>query len=103
MIDDIKIDKGISNIKFEPNKILEKTYPTVYKKEDVSLTNELGKLVNLLALDESTSSESARLVSENARVLAAKNLVQSNQYVIDYSRLAEKLMNNGLLDAVDNQ
>lgn len=62
------------------------------KSMDVTVTNHLSKLVNLLGREEA-------MPEETARVLATKRLVDSGHYQVDVNSLSEKLLNSGLLNS----
>ena len=61
----------------------------------VTVSNNLGKLVNLMQAD-------AEGPDEAARVTEMKNRIQSGAYKIDPHALTEKLMDNGVIKLSDS-
>ena len=90
-MDEIKVSKVAGNL--PPAKSQQPVVKQDIKHaqtEAVTVTNHMSKLVNLLGADEASS-------DENARVSAVKKLIDSDQYVVDFNALSEKLLSSGLL------
>ncbi len=95
MVNEIKLDKPIvpaSPLQPAPAAKLLTSEST--REEDVTVTNHLGKLINLLGKDDTASDESARVAS-------TRHLIESGQYQVDVNTLSEKLLNSGLLTSGD--
>lgn len=63
------------------------------KKEGVTVTNTLSRLVSLLNGGES-------IVDEHARVAETKRMIQSGNYVVNFSDLSEKILDSGVLSGM---
>jgi len=91
MVNEIKLDK--SGVNLTPASSIQQPVKqqtaAVTRDEDVTVTNHLSKLINLLGKDEATPEDSAR-------VTATKRLIESGQYVVDVNTLSEKLLSSGL-------
>jgi len=97
MVNEIKLDKSIlmpaTSLQqaptHKPTQVLEST-----PEEDVTVTNHLNQLINLLGKEDTAPGESAR-------VAATRRLVETGQYQVNVNTLSEKILNSGLLTSGD--
>ncbi len=92
MIDDIKFDKlGMTKSSGgKPAKADTHVQSDMAPKEGVSVKNHLQELTSLLGSTEFAN-------SDEVRVQAVKNLIQSGQYKVNVDALSEKLLDHGLI------
>lgn len=83
MVSEIKF--GSIGSSFEKSEAVQKeVVAPKLKSQDVTVSNQLGKLVNSVVADETSSVEQARVMNMKARI-------QSNDYTVDTDLLADKL------------
>lgn len=95
MVNEIKLDKPSMMPASLQQTSTNKTQPIESKREDdVTVTNQLGQLINLLGKEDIVPDESARIA-------ATRQLIESGQYQVNVNTLSEKLLNSGLLTSGD--
>ena len=87
MINDIKLDGLNPGINPKKSDISPREAASTAKNADITISNHLNKMVNMLVSHE-------ELPDETARVMQMKQQIEKNDYHVDFDALSEKLVHH---------
>jgi anti-sigma28 factor (negative regulator of flagellin synthesis) len=85
MINDIKLDSMMPGFNQKKTELPVRESQNSSQKEDVTISNHLNTLVNLMAGADDVPDDSAR-------VMQMKQQIEKNNYHVDFDALSEKLV-----------